>query len=321
MVTERMLLAAATATALASRCESGDRFLMWEPLHHIGGSQLCVLALLECIRLHLISRFSASRFWNQVREFGITRLHYLGGVLDILLSAPESTRDSDHPALLAFGAGARADTWRAFSERFQVTLHEVYGMTEASSFSTLNEEGVFGSVGRALPWFELELVDPDGNPLPEGPGELTVRAREPGLLTPGYLGNPEATQELLRDGRLFTGDLMRRDEAGNLYYVGRRGDAIRRRGENLSAWEIEQALLLHPHVAEAAVLGVAAEIGEQEVHAFILSTDPDLTCESLLTWCRENLGRHQVPRYFSFVDEFPRTPSERIAKSELRATL
>ena len=101
--------------------------------------------------------------------------------------------------------------------------------------------------------------------------------------------------------------------------MGRRGDAIRRRGENLSAWEIEQALLLHPDIAEAAVIGVEASIGEQDVHAFIRRRDDTLIHGALLAWCHEHLGRHQVPRYFSFVEDFPRTPSQRIAKAALKA--
>jgi len=320
IVTGRMLIASAAGCALASGCNPGDGYLMWEPMHHIGGPQLLAMALAGGARLVLVERFSASRFWDDVRRHRVTKMHYLGGILEILLKAPPARKDRDHPVTLAFGGGgARADVQRAFTDRFSVPLREVYGMTEASSFTTVNMAGADGSVGQPVPWLDMEIRDAAGRPAETAAtGEIVVRARHAGLLTPGYLGNPEATAKLLRDGRLFTGDLGRRDTAGNLYFLGRMTDSLRRRGENVSAWEVETALAAHPDIVETAVVGVAAETGEHDILCFVMLRDGAVwSPAALLDWARRNLPRAHVPRYWKQVSAFDRTPSQRIRKDRL----
>ncbi len=318
-VTDRMLMASAAGCAEASLCDPEDVFLMWEPMHHIGGPQLLAMALVHGPRLVVVPRFSASRFWPLVRQHGVTKLHYLGGILDILLKAPPRPDDARHPIRLAFGGGARPETRRAIRTRFRIPIREVFGMTEASSFTSVDARGTDASIGQVLPWMKAALVDADGAPVAPGAvGEIAVKPRFPGLLTQGYLSDPEATARLLRDGWLYTGDMGRRDAEGNLYFLGRKTDSLRRRGENISAWEVETALARHPDIAETAVVGVPAAIGESDILCFVLMRDGiALDAADLAAWCQQNLPRSHVPRYWKQVEGFDRTPSQRILKTRL----
>ena len=323
IVTERMLLASAAGCALASACTPGDGYLMWEPMHHVGGPQLLLMALAGQARLVTTPRFSASRFWDDVRRHRVTKLHYLGGILEILLKAAPRPDDRDHPVALAFGGGCRPDVQRAFEARFGIPLREVYGMTEASSFTTVNLRGVPGSVGTPVPWLDVELAGADGAAR-DGPaqGEIVVRPRQAGLLTPGYLGNPEATAKLLRGGRLFTGDLGARDAEGTYRFLGRTTDSLRRRGENVSAWEVETALAAHPDIAEAAVVGVPSEIGDHDILCFVAMREgADFAPRALAAWAGDHMPRAHVPRYWKAVAGFERTPSQRIRKDRLDRSL
>lgn len=319
IVTERMLMASAAGCAFASKCEANDVFLMWEPMHHIGGPQLLIMALVHGARLVLVRKFSASRFWPAVRNQGVSKLHYLGGILEILLKSAEGPNDKDHPVKLAFGGGARPETRRDFRKRFAIPIREVYGMTEASSFTTVDDQETENSIGRVLPWMEAELIADDGKPMADyAIGEIIVRPRYTGLVTPGYLGNPEATAKLLKSGWLHTGDLARRDTDGNFHFLGRKTDSLRRRGENISAWEVETALSAHPEIAETAIVGVPSEIGEADILCFVLMREGYVfDAEAISAWCRSNLPRHHVPRYWKTVSGFARTPSQRIKKERL----
>lgn len=318
-VTERMLVASACGAGLASDATPGDRFLLWEPLYHIGGSQMLVLALLRPIELFMVPRFSASRFWDEVCAHRINKIHYLGGILEILLGRPGDPLDTRHEVSLGFGAGARPEVWRAFQDRFGVALREVYGLTEASSFTTINREGRIGSIGRPVPWVDVDLVDANGAPVSQGHvGEITVRPKLPGLLTRGYLNDADATAGLIRNGTLFTGDLAISDASGRLTFVGRKKEAIRVRGELVSSWQVEAALLAHPDVAECAAVPVPAEIGEEEILVFIRPKElREIDVCMLAQWAEGILSARDCPRYWQLTDDFPRTPSARIDKTAL----
>ncbi|MCP4299695.1 MAG: ATP-dependent acyl-CoA ligase, partial [Gammaproteobacteria bacterium] len=192
-------------------------------------------------------------------------------------------------------------------------------MTEASSFCTLNAEGIVGSIGRPFANFQIEILRANGTPAGiKERGEIVLQADPPGLLTPGYLNDPAGSAALRRDGRLYTGDLGYRDASGHFYFSGRKKESIRRRGENISAWEVEQVLNGHPAVKESAVVGVQAAIGEEEILAYVLpNVDRAPDPQDLLEWCVRRLADFQVPRYIRFVSDFERTPSNRIRKSVL----
>ena len=323
-VTHAMMRFAAEAAARASHAEKGAVLYVWEPFNHIGGAQLIILPLIRDATLALAQRFTASGFWDQVRLCGATRIHHLGGILQLLLKQPPTPRDRDHGVTLAWGGGCTADVWTAFSDRFGVEMVECYGMTEASSLTTINAEGLPGYIGRALPWFDVRILASDGTECPRGTkGEIVVTPIGQGVaaLFTGYMNSATATAEALRDGRLFTGDLGEMDDEGRVKFLGRLKDTIRVRGENVSAWEVEHVVEQHEAVAGCAVIPVRAEIGEADVKLFIqLAPDRRADGQQIFDWLRARLAPHQLPRHISFVQGFERTPSQRIMKHTLDTT-
>jgi crotonobetaine/carnitine-CoA ligase len=318
-VSHRMLRLAGEGVMLVADARDGDVMFMWEPLYHIGGAQMVVAPLLRRVHLHLAPRFSASRFWDEVIEAGATHIHYLGGILQILLKQPSSPRERAHRVRIAWGGGAPAEIWGDVRERFGLPLRECYGMTESSSFTTFNDSGVVGAVGRPMPWFDVALLDAEGRPVPQGErGEIVVAARDPLALTRGYLDNPEATARALRDGRLHTGDWGSFDADGNLFFHGRMSDSARVRGENVGAGEVEAVAARHPAIADCAMIGVAAELGEQEIKLLVeLRPGATLDEAELCAWLATRLARYQLARYVAIVPGFERTPSQRIMKHRL----
>ena len=319
MVSHRMLRLAGEAVALAGAIEDGDILFHWEPIYHIGGSQMLVLPLIRRCHLAMVGRFSASQFWHEVRAARASHIHYLGGVLQILLKQPVDALDRGHGVRIAWGGGCPATIWREAEERFGFTLRECYGMTEAASITTINADGIIGSVGKPVPWFGVTVVDAAGAPVSAGEkGEIAVTSKLPGVVTRGYYHDVENTSRLLRDGVLHTGDLGTLDPDGNLRFLGRMTDSLRCRGENVSAWEIEHVVAAFPSVESCAVIGVPAEFGEQDIKLFVQpkagqSIDPPTLC----AWLSSRLAPYQVPRYIAVASDFERTPSERIMKHRL----
>ena len=318
-LTEKMLTTCAKAAGTAADVQAGDVFLLWEPIYHTSGAQMCLLALQEQATLAIVPRFSASRFWDQIRKYRVTKLHYLGGVIDILMKQSPDTKDRDHAVQLAFGAGCHENVWKDFEQRFGITIREVYGMTETSCFTTLNRSGKVGSIGKPYPYFDMRVVDDNNRPVTTGKcGEIVLKEKEPGLIVREYLGKPAGSESVQQDVWFHTGDLARRDEEGDFYYVGRKKDSIRRRGENISAWEIERILNSHPSIEESAAVGLDAEIGEQDVLVFIKSTSgQDIDALDVIKWCEPRMPYYQIPRYIQFVDQFEKTPTQRIIKDLL----
>jgi crotonobetaine/carnitine-CoA ligase len=322
MLTDAMYRAAGRTAGLLADLRPGDVLLFWEPLYHIGGSETIVASLHYGVPIALVERFSASRFWAETRRYGATHIHHLGGIMGLLMKQPERDDDAGNPVRISWGGGAPAQIWEAFERRFGLRIREAYGLTEGASFTTINLEDRVGSIGKPVDHFEVRIVGEDGAPLGPGRiGEIVQREREPGLLTPGYFKDPERTRAALRDGWLHTGDLGYRDEEGFFYLVGRQKDSLRRRGENVSAWEVERVVNLHPSVEESAVIGVPSELfggGDEDIKVFVKVTPGTrLDPPELARWCERYLARFQVPRYVEFVEAFPKTPSERIRKDEL----
>ena len=315
MITHRMMAFAGQGVRQATDARGGEVMFMWEPLYHIGGAQMLILPLLVPVTLALVPRFSASRFWDEVKAAGATHIHYLGGILQMLLKQPPRPDDRSHGVRLAWGGGCPRETWVQFEERFAIPIHECYGMSEASSLTSANGNGVVGSVGLPMEWLEVTIADPDDT----GRGEILVRQRRPGALFSGYFKNPDATAKALRGDTLHTGDLGSLDEAGNLYFHGRMNDSIRVKGELVSAWEVESVAASHADVEECAAVGVDADVGEQEIVLFVkLQQGAKLTVTDLAAWLAPRLAAHQQPARYRVVDDFPRTPSQRIIKGQLR---
>lgn len=319
MKTDRNLRAGPTTILHLTEAKEGDVFLLWEPLYHSSGVGMLIAAVLGRMSVAMVKEFSASRFWDDAREASATHIHYLGGVLPMLLKQPPRPDDRDHTVRIAWGGGCPPEIWSQFEERFGVQVREGYGLSELITFITINRQGRFGSIGQATSYFDIRLTDETGAEVAPGEvGEMTARALDARLRFLGYWRNEEATREATRGDWFRTGDLARRDADGFYYYAGRAKDVLRRRGINISAWEVEQVVNEHELVEESALVGVPGELGDDELKIFIRTTaGRTLDPLEVIRWCEPRMPYFQVPRYVAFVDRFPRTPTQRIQKKEL----
>lgn len=321
MLPHRYGIYMAVTTIEALGITSADCIYTGFPIYHMGTAYSEVLvAIIAGCRVAIRRRFSASRFWDEVRDFGATRFLVQGSVARILENAPPSASDIDNPVELVWGGPLPRDP-EAFERRFGVRLIGCYGLTDAGdpAFADPDHPGRWASCGPPLPEFTLRIADQDGEPVPTGTvGEILIRTEIPGIMSAGYYKNPQATVDAWRDLWFHTGDLGFVDEVGHLHFLGRMKEMIRRRGENVSEFEVEEALELHPAVAEAAAVGIPSDVGEEDVKVF-LSVLPGMsvTEEELLDHCRQNMARFMVPDVIEIVEEFPRTSTGKIAKSQL----
>jgi len=310
IVNDKMLIASSYATGIASDSNGNDRYLLWESLHHIGGIEILILCLLKFSSLVIIKKFSAKKFWKQNIKYKITVLHYLGGILDILIKQPKTIFDKKHSIKIAFGAGARKETYSIFKKRFNIPLREVYGMTEASSFTTINFKNHIGSIGQVLPWFKVKIINSKN-----GIGEIAITSKDKNLITKGYFKDYKSTKNLLVNNLLYTGDIGKFDKHQNLYYIGRKKDSIRVKGENISSWEIESNLNEHINISESAVLAVKSDIGEEDIVALLLLKKRNkINIKNFANHFKSILPKNYNPRYWAVVKNFPRTPTYRIDK-------
>ena len=294
------------------------------PLFHIDCTVFTVMpALLSGATAAVGRRFSASGFWDEVRAVDATVIEFMGATLTILAKAEPSSDDRKHRVRQAWGVPV-PDWAAAFEQRFGVDLREVYGSTEAGIPVTqrFDSQRVPGSCGRVVPEFELRIADESGQERPAGiVGEILIHPREPASMFSGYFGMPDDTVAAWSDGWFHSGDLGRIDSDGNVYFCGRSKDAIRRRGENISAMEIEEAVELHPDIVLCAAIGVPSELSEEDVKICVqLRPGAKLTELDIIAHCEQTLGRFQVPRYVEIVTALPRTPTGKIAKQSLRHT-
>jgi crotonobetaine/carnitine-CoA ligase len=295
------------------------------PLFHVNAQHLSLCgALTAGAKLVLDARFSASRFWESICAHRVTSFNLIGALLGILHSRKPSMAERDHRARVACVAPTPAAIHRECEERFGVMLLDGYGLTETTPGNTYNPYGQAreGSCGKPAPYLDLRVADEQGGELPPGErGEIMLRAREPAIFMAGYYKDPEATARAFRDGWFRTGDRGWLDEDGYLYFVDRLKDVIRRKGENISAAEIESAALCHEAVAEAAAVAAPSSIvgGEDEVALFVtLRPGATATPEAIVAACAARLASFMVPRYVGILDAFPRTETQRIRKVELR---
>jgi carnitine-CoA ligase len=267
------------------------------------------------------ARFSASRYWDEIRALQATVFDFMGATLTMLWKQPPSPLDREHRARL--GWGVPLPEWAPeFEQRFGCRLVELYGSTEVGAiiYTPLDAARRAGSCGKAAPFVEVKLLDEQGFEVPVGqPGELVVRPHEPSMIMAGYYGMPEATLAAFEDSWFHTGDLLERDADDYLYFVGRRKDIVRRRGENISAAEVEMGIETHSQVLHCAVIGVPSDMTEEEVMAcVVLRPGATLTAPALADHCAARMARFMVPRYIRFVAELPRTPTDKVEKFRLR---
>jgi len=317
-ITDKMYRASAVSSLILSGIEDRDVLLFWEPIYHLFGIEVLVLTTMKRVTLGMVDRFSASQFWRQAREFGATHIHYVGGVPQLLMKQPPKDDDTNNPVRVAWGGGCPISLWRSFESRFGLEMRDSFGMTETSSLNIVNIEGEPGALGKPLPYYSARIVDDSGVDVESGQtGQLLIRSLESGLITPGYFKNPDATAAAYKDGWFQTGDLVRQDERGIYFFVGRQKDSIRRRGENISAWEVERVISTHTDVEEAAVIAVPNEFGDEEIKVFIKPRSSAFSPEHFMLWCQGKMAKYQIPRFIEIVEGFPKTPTQRIMKHKL----
>lgn len=302
----------------ASGVQPGETMYTATPLYH--GNALLVQgmgSILVGAKFALGEKFSASGFWDAIRRYEAVEFNAVGAMIPILLKQPPSPSDLDNPVRKALSMACPKESWRPFEDRFGLRLVESYGMVDAVG-SLLNDGGKVGSIGKPVKRVEFRIVDDADQPLgPNETGEIVFR-HEKGQMT-YYENHPEATAHAYRGGWFHSGDWGQYDEDGYFFYKGRKKESMRRRGVNISAWEIEAVLIQHPGVLEVAAHPVPSELGEDEVKVVIRPVDDSgLTPEDVLSYCEGRMAHFAVPRYVEFVDEIPKTATQRPQYGTLR---
>ena len=305
-----------------------DVYMTGFPFFH-GNAQFltiypCLVAGAHCV---LYPKFSASDYFGRARRSGATVANLLGATMAFICATPPSKNDRNHRLRTIYAAPLAVDLAKLFTDRFgDIEFVDGFGQTEISNiFQTpRGAKRPPGASGVLMDqWFEIRLADPETDePVAEGEvGELLVRHKVPGTISNGYLGMPEKTVETWRNLWFHTGDALRRDAEGWYYFVDRVKDALRRRGENISSFEVESVVRTHAAIAECAVIGVPADeqAGENEVMACVIVNDGEtLDYDDLIAWCEVRMATFMVPRYIEVMEALPQTPSEKIRKKELR---
>lgn len=305
--------------------DANDRVMTFLPLFHMAAETTTTMGtLIAEASMVLIDRFSATKFWDQVRKYRPTLFSYIGAVLSILEDLPESSEDRTHSIRRCFGGGATKELTEMAERRFNITVVEGYGSTEDGlvlSNYYKNGQRRVGSIGKPAPGRAAKIVDDAGNELPPGQkGEIAISG---GPMMLGYFKDPVATAEVMKDGWFYTGDNGYMDEDGFVYFSERKKDIIRRAGENISSAEVENVIRSHPGVLDVAVVAVPDKIRKEEVKAYIMlrtgETEATVPPTEIVAHCSERLAYFKVPRYIEYrTTDFPRTLTNKILKHELK---
>jgi crotonobetaine/carnitine-CoA ligase len=283
-------------------------------------------ALVTGLPLGLDGEFSASGFWDRTRFYGATQVFTLGAMHMFLWNAPARPDDTDNPVRHASMIPMPDAIRRPFMERFGIeTLDQGYGQSEVMGLLHRGDDGGTpkpNSLGQPVPGIEIRLLDDEDREVAPGAvGEFCVRPTEPAVIFNGYFHNPEATLASFRNLWYHTGDLGRRDEDGDWFFVDRKADFMRYKGRNVSSFAVEATVGAHPAVLECAAHGVASAELESEAEikvCVVLQPGQELSPEALVRFVNENAPHFFVPRYVEFVDELPHTPTGRVQKYKLR---
>ena len=295
------------------------------PAFHVSGKAMLYLTADRQGQLVLRESFSLSEFWNDIRRFDCYSCGLVGPMAALLMLAPPQPDDADNPLQTTF-MGPLIPQVEEFKARFGMRVGTGYGMTEvgvplsSNGFDLINAQSC-GRRRSGPPGYQVRIVDEHDEEVPTGAvGELVVRADDPWVINAGYWKLPETTAAAWRNGWFHTGDGFKEDADGNFYFVDRLKDAIRRRGENISSFEVEAGVNAHPAVQECAVIGVPSELGEDDVKAVVvLQADTQLTPEELIDFLEPRMPRFMIPRYVEFVPALPKTDATfRTQKVKLR---
>lgn len=290
------------------------------PLFHTNALNAAFQCLVSGATFHVGPRFSSSQFWNRIIDSGATVTYLLGAMVNMLLNVPPSTSDRAHRVSRILAPGTPVAALHAFEERFGAELVEGHGMTETNAVlgTPLGERKV-GYMGRVMDGYQARVVDEFDSPVPDGvPGELVLRSDIPYAFATCYWDLPDVTLVANRNQWFHSGDRVVCDD-GWFRFLDRIKDVIRRRGENISAWEVERILDEHPLVARSAVIPVPSELGEDEVMAFVIPADgASVNPHDLREHCKTALPPFAMPRFIEFIDELPLTDTGKVRKQVLR---
>jgi len=298
------------------------------PLFHANAQYYSTMGALAAeASLVLIRRFSAGAFWEQAVRYGVTEFNFVGAIGRILCRRPIEEFRSDHQIRTAYGALVAPDTYEYFTKLFGIAnVIDGYGLTEVPRVSQNPIGGTIKMRSMGLParhpdpaemFSEVKIVDEDSREVPPGEkGELIIRSP---VMMKGYYKDEAKTKEAIRDGWFYSGDCAYQDNDGYIFFVDRKKDIIRRKGENISATEIESVINGCDKVLETAVIGVPSELGEDEIMAcIVLKEGVKMTHEEVIDQCRERLAPFKMPRYVQFRESLPKTSTERTAKFLLK---
>ena len=297
-----------------------DRFLINMPIFHIGGMGVIFVMLCRGGSIAMMDGFDTEKFWPFVRDSQTTAFFLLGVMTTFLLKQPPADNDKDHNVRLAFMVPL-TETCTEFHERFGIDVYTIFNMTEISSPIVSEPNPVKrGTCGKKRDGVDVRLVDKNDCEVALGEiGEMVVRTDRPWGMNSGYYKNPEATAEAWRNGWFHTGDCFRQDEEGYFYFVDRMKDAMRRRGENISSFEVEAEVVAFPAVREAAAYAVPSDLGEDDVMIAVAPVaGHSIDHKELMLFLGERMPYFMVPRYIRVLDELPKTPSSKVMKHILR---
>jgi len=314
MLPHRSFTIGGESFAYRAQLSHTDRMLVMLPLFHVNAEVYSVMGgLVAGATLVLVDSFHASTFWQTVHDRRITQFNFLGVIANILLRLPASPLDTTHHLRLCCGAGLSKETILAFRDRFHVPLLETYGLTEAPmGLSNMLDDSREGSIGKPARhsdptiFTQAKLVD----------NEIVLSTP---ALALGYWGNKDATQESFQNNWFYTGDYGRQDRDGYYYFVDRKKDLIRKKGENISSREIELVIANLPGVVSVAVIPIPSPLGEDDIKAYIV-TQPgsNLNFDLVRAHCLKQLSYQKTPALVEFVESLPQTPTNKVAKQELK---
>jgi len=291
------------------------------PFFHANASTALQGTILAGGTFAMGKRFSLTTFWDEIKSYGATHTNVLGSIFPLLARQPAKEDDANNP-LRVMNAVPWLPEFENFEKRFDLKLITMYGLTESGIVivSPFEEKIRPGSCGKPIEVYDVKIVDDyDIECAPNATGEIVARGKEPYTQMDGYYNNPEATASAFRNLWFHTGDYAYKDEDGYFYFVDRKKDALRRRGENISSFEVEKVINSHPKVLESGVFAVPSELGEDEVMAaLVLKEGEKVTPEELIAYCNDRMAYFAVPRYLVFSDSLPKTPTQRVEKYKLR---
>ncbi len=298
-----------------------DRLLVNLPLFHVTGVGSVMDRLTKGGTCVVHEGFKTDAFWDVIRQYNITGCCLIGAMTRFLLKQPPSPRDKDHPLRNVTTVPWNQDSL-IVAERYGLNMYTAFNMTEIATpiAQDVPNPPQFGTCGRLRGGQEARVVDVNDNEVPVGEvGELVVRTSRPWEITTSYFRNPEATAAVWRNGWFHTGDTFRKDADGYFYFVDRQKDAIRRRGENISSFEVESEAAAHTSIADVAVIPVPSEFGEDEV-MLVVAPIPGKTIDQveLLRFLEPRMAHFMLPRYIRVMDALPKTPTAKVEKHRLR---